>query len=118
MRVFELFEADFESDDPLRVKTTAALSQIKDDIDDSGYKGKFTVNALLAKLADNGVKLKHAQLLELIKEEPWSNFIADIKGDKVVFKGEPDEHTANEQPDETASTMDRMAKRAAKKKEM
>ena len=118
MKLFELFEAtDFESDDPLRVATTAVLSQIKSDISDTGYKGKFTVKALLSKLADNGVKLTHADLLELVKEEPWSNLIADIKGDKVVFKGEPDEHSANEQPDETADTMDRMAKRASKNKD-
>ena len=119
MRVLELFEApDFEDDDPLRVATTAVLSQIKSDIEDSAYKGKFTVKALLKKLADNGVKMTHAQLIELVKEEPWSNLISNIKGDKVMFKGEPDEHSGSEEPDDTSSTMDRMAKRAAKKQEM
>jgi hypothetical protein len=117
MRVYELFESDFEDDDPLRVATTAALAQIKADIDDSAYKGKFTVKALLNKLRDNGVKITHAQLLEIVKEEPWSNMIANVKGDKVKFKGEPDEHTDSEEPDDTSSTMDKMAKRAAKKQE-
>lgn len=118
MRVYELFEADFDNDDPLRVATTAALAQIKAGIDDSAYKGKFTVKALLEKLQDNGVKITHAQLLDIVKEEPWSNMIASVQGDKVMFKGEPDEHSGSEEPDETSSTMDKMAKRAAKKQEM
>jgi hypothetical protein len=100
------------------VATTAVLSQIKSDIADSAYKGKFTVKALLNKLADNGVKMSHAQLIELVKEEPWSNLISNIKGDKVMFKGDPDEHSGSEEPDDTTSTMDKMAKRAAKKQEM
>lgn len=119
MILYELFEAkDFEEDDPLRVATTAALAQIKADIDDSAYKGKFTVKALLKKLQDNGVKITHAQLLEIVKEEPWSNMISSLKGDKVMFKGEPDEHSDSEEPDDTSGTMDKMAKRAAKKQEM
>lgn len=119
MKLFELFEAeDFEQDDPLRVATTAVLSQIKSDIEDSAYKGKFTVKALLNKLSNNGVKISHAQLLELVKEEPWSNLISNVKGDKVMFKGDPDENSGSEEPDDTSSTMDKMAKRAAKNQEM
>ena len=119
MFVYELFESDdFEKDDPLRVATTAALAQIKADITDSAYKGKFTVKALLKKLQDNGVKITHAQLLEIVKEEPWSNMISSLKGDRVMFKGEPDEHSDSEEPDDTSGTMDKMAKRAAKKQEM
>ena len=115
MKLFELFESDFENDDPLRVATTAVLSQLKADIDDSAYKGKFTVKALLNKLADNGVKISHAQLLELVKEEPWSNLISNVQGDKVKFKGEPDEHSSSEEPDDTSGTMGKMAQRAANK---
>jgi hypothetical protein len=119
VRVLELFEApDFEDNDPLRIATTAVLTQIKSVIEDSAYKGKFTVKALLNKLADNGVKMSHAQLIELVKEEPWSNLISNITGDKVMFKGGPDEYSGSEEPDDTSSTMDRMAKRAAKKQEM
>lgn len=119
MILYELFEADdFEEDDPLRVATTAALAQIRADISDSAYKGKFTVKALLRKLQDNGVKITHAQLLEIVKEEPWSNMISSLKGDEVMFKGEPDEHSSSSEPDDTSGTMDKMAKRAAKKQEM
>jgi hypothetical protein len=116
VKLYELFESDdFENDDPVRVATTAVLSQLKADIDDSAYKGKFTVKALLSKLHDNGVKISHERLLELVKEEPWSNLISNVKGDDVKFKGEPDEHSGSEEPDDTSSTLDSMAKRAAKK---
>ena len=107
-----------EMDDPLRVATTATLSQIKSQIEDSAFKGKFSVKALISKLAQNGVHVNHEQLLDLVKEEPWSNLIADIKGDTVVFKGGPDASTDAEAPDESSDTMDKMAKRAAKKREM
>lgn len=118
MILYELFESsDFEEDDPLRVATTAALAQIKADIQDSAYKGKFTVKALLKKLKDNGVNITHGQLLEIIKEEPWSNMISSLKGDRVMFKGETDEHSSSSEPDDTSGTMDKMAKRAAKKQE-
>jgi hypothetical protein len=118
VKLFELFEADDSENDPLRIATTAVLSQIKADIDDSAYKGKFTVKALLSKLQANGVKIDREQLIELVKEEPWSNLISNVKGDDVMFKGEPDEHSGSEEPDDTSGTMDKMAKRAAKNQEM
>lgn len=116
MKLYELFDSGkFDKSDPIRVATTAILSQMKADIDDSAYKGKFTVKALLNKLHDNGVKISHARLLELVKEEPWSNLISNVKGDEVKFKGEPDEHSSSEEPDDTTDTLDKMADRAAKK---
>jgi len=112
---FFLHEDDFEDSDSLTVATVAILSQIKSDIEDSDYKGKITVNALLKKLADAGVRISHDQLLDVVKQEPWSNMIADINGDNVRFNGTPDEQTDNTQPDETTGTLDKMAKRATNK---
>lgn len=130
MKLYELFENDdFESDSPLRIATTATLAQIKSEITDTAYKGKFTVNALRKKLRDNGVNVTHEQLIELIKEEPWKNLISNIKGDQVIFKGEPEDTSVSsddeeydeeyDDSDESEYTMKRMADRAAKKsKEM
>lgn len=112
---FEVFEDDFSQDDPLRVATTAALSKIKSDIEDSGYKGEYKVKSLLSALADHGVRLSHEQLIKVSKQEPWSNLIANIKGDKVIFKGDPDSDGASIDPDETSGTMEKMADRAGKK---
>lgn len=118
----KLFEFDpkvdeFDKDDPLRVATTAALSRVRADIEDSAYKGKFTVDALKQELEKNGVRMNKAQMIELLKQEPWKNLISDIKGDKVLFKGDPDDDQSNMEPDDTTGTMKKMAKRSSKKHE-
>ena len=114
MRLYE-FEDDFEKDDPLRVETTAALSRIKASIEDSGYKGEYKIKSLLAALRDHGVHLDKERLIKVSKQEPWCNFIANLKGDNVIFKGEPVGDSENQDPDETTDTMEKMADRAGKK---
>lgn len=116
MRLYE-FEDDFSQDDPLRVATTAALSRIKADIEDSGYKGEYKVKSLLSALGKSGVNLTHEQLIKVSKQEPWSNLIANIKGDRVIFKGDPDSEGSAIDPDETTGTLDKMAKRSEKNHE-
>ncbi len=121
MKLYELFESDgeFQNGDPLRIATTAALAQIKSDIEDSAFKGKFTVKALLNKLRNNGVNINHDQLLDLVNEEPWSNLISNIQGDEVIFKGEFEETDGEGEPyDDSEAIVSNMAKRAAKKQEM
>lgn len=118
VKLYELFESDgeFQNGDPLRIATTAALAQIKSDIEDSAFKGKFTVKALLNKLRNNGVNINHDQLLDLVNEEPWSNLISNIQGDQVIFKGEFEETDDEGEPyDDSEEIVSNMAKRAAKK---
>lgn len=114
MRLYE-FEDDFSQDDPLRVATTAALSRIKADIEDSGYKGEYKVKSLLSALSKSGVNITHEQLIKVSKQAPWSNIIANIKGDRVIFKGDPDSDTSNTEPDDTTDTMKKMADRSKSK---
>jgi len=117
MRLFE-FDAevdDFDRNDPLRVATTAALSSARAEIEDSNYKGKFTLDALKQELEKHGVRLSKSQMIELSKQEPWKNLISDISGNKVVFKGDPNAHEDNMSPDETSDTLDKMADRSTKK---
>jgi len=116
MKLFEL-DAGLDNDAPLRVATAAALARVKSDIEDSAYKGEFKVKSLLKILHDYDVDIDHAQLIELSKEEPWSNLIANIKGDHVIFKGDPDESSNAMKPDETTDTLEKMAGRAGKKQE-
>jgi hypothetical protein len=121
VKLFELFESDdFEKDDPLRVATAAVLSQIKADIDDNSFKGKFTVNALLNKLLDNGINISKSSLIELVSEEPWRNLLTGVEGDNVVFKDEDEDELEDadmfdEVPDDSGGTVEKMAKRAANK---
>ncbi len=112
---FEVLEDEFESDDPLRVATTAALSRIKADIEDSGYKGEYKVKSLLSALRKSGVNISHEELIQVSKQEPWSNLIANIKGDRVIFKGDPDSDTSNTEPDDSTDTLKKMANRSEKK---
>lgn len=122
MRLFEIFESDsdFDESEPLRVATTAVLSKIKSEIDDSAYRSEFTVNALLSKLAAYGIRISHDQLIDLVDQEPWSNLISNIQGNQVVFKGSQEDDTSPEidDPDDSEATLDQMSKRATKKKEM
>jgi hypothetical protein len=114
MRLFE-FDEEFDQDDPLRVATTAALSHAKAEIEDTAYKGKYTLDTLQQELEKYDVRLSKAQMIELAKQEPWKNLISNISGEKVVFKGDPDEHSDNEEPDDTTDTLDKMADRSTKK---
>jgi hypothetical protein len=115
MKLYEMFES-FDDGDPLRVATTATLAQIKSDIEDDNFKGKFTVNTLLAKLRNNGVRISKDQLIELVGEEPWSNLISNANNDTVEFKdaesdiGVDDSDLGNDQ-----YNLEKMSKRAAKK---
>ena len=54
----------------------------------------------------------------MIKNPPLKNIIANVQGDRVVFKGEEqetDDNLAVDQ-DETSDTLEKMAKRAEKKR--
>lgn len=121
MRLYELYlqeadkEADFEPNDPLRVSVTSVLGDIKAGIKDTDYRGEYKISSLLNRLRDNGVKMSKSDLIKVIKQEPWKNFISNIKGDHVVFLGEPDDGSANTEPDTSQDTMTKMADRAGKK---
>lgn len=121
MKIYELFENnDFDEGDPLRVATAATLAQIKSDISDAAYKGEFTVNALLNKLRNNGVNIARDQLPDLVSEEPWSNLISNIEGNRVIFKSDSeDDSNIDDGPEDSENTMKMMADRAVKRpKEM
>jgi hypothetical protein len=115
MKLYEMFE-DPDDGDPLRVATTATLAQIKSEIEDTNFKGKFTVNTLLAKLRDNGVKITKDQLIELVSEEPWSNLISNVNSDTVEFKDEESDVEVDDSDfEDDQYNLEQMSKRAAKK---
>jgi hypothetical protein len=117
MKLYELTESDDLSSNPMRVATTAALAGIKAKIEDTGYKGEYKVKSLLHTLRKHGISLNKEELIKSIKQPPWSNLIADIKGDRVIFKGEAEPDSASMDPDETTGTLEKMADRAGKAQE-
>lgn len=53
----------------------------------------------------------------MVDEEPLKNLIANVKGDKVIFKGHGDSDSEVEEPDQSTDTLKKMAKRAEKKRD-
>ena len=87
MRFHEfIIEADIGDDNPLRVKITSLLSQLRARQKESGAKKPYSVQAVLNLLHKDGVKLSKDDLYDIIKDDPIKNIISDFdKG--VHFKG-------------------------------
>lgn len=87
MRFREFIKEDTDIDDnPLRVKITSLLSQLRASYEDSGAKKPYTTNAVLQILRKDGVNLSKDDLYDIIKDDPIKNIISDF--DKNVhFKG-------------------------------
>jgi hypothetical protein len=118
MRLFE-FAGDIApgEDDPLAIEITAVVSQIVSRIEDTDSKERMSVKALLNKLDDADINISEEQLRDMIKHEPLSNLIANIQGDKVIFKGQTDEPNDAFEPDASTKTLKKMAKRAEKERD-
>ena len=113
MRLYE-----FIDDDSMRVKLTGIISQIHAKSQDQGFKKPFSLTALLNILNASGIPLDEQQFREMVKEDPLKNLISNIKGNSVIFKGEGD--TADdemEEPGADTNVLDKMAKRAANKRD-
>lgn len=109
MRLFEL-----AGPDPLTVRLISVISQLLGDMKTGEAKTDWTVDELLDHLQDNDITLDKSDLYDMIKQPPLNNFITNIQGDSVVFKGQQEDVGA--QPDETENqkVVDQMAQSAMK----
>lgn len=112
MKIRELFESNDNSEE---IKLLGALEQVRGRIKDTGATSKISLEALLASLSKLGINLDEKQFREMSAQEPLKNIIANVAGDKVVFIGQSDSDTDALDTDNTSSTLEKMAKRAAKK---
>lgn len=118
MKIFEILKESDVSDNALPVKLTAIVSQIHSSSRDQGFKKPFSLKAMLNKLRDNDISLSAQQFREMIEEDPLKNLIANVKGDDIIFKGDKDSSNDElETPDANTNTLDKMAKRAADKRD-
>jgi hypothetical protein len=109
MRLYE-----FESDDPLRVKLTAVVSQLRGRLEDTAAKKPFSTDALLDMLRDEDIEVSKDDLFDMIKEPPLKNLIKNISGNKVIFKGQRDsDKKSDSDKDDNKDTVEKMAKSAA-----
>lgn len=101
----------------MQVKLTGIISQLHGRLNDTATKEPLSLKSLLSILNKNGISLSSEQFRNMIKSEPLSNLIADVKGDDVIFKGDEMPDSDVESPDQTTDTLDKMAHRAAKKRD-
>lgn len=112
----KLYEFDDIDRDAIRI--TGIVSQLLSRIKDTDFKGKYSLKSLLNTLSEKGYDIDRGEFLDMIKNPPLKNIIANVQGDRVVFKGEEqetDDNLAVDQ-DETSDTLEKMAKRAEKKR--
>lgn len=110
------------SDDQLndmQIKLVGIINQIYGRITDTGTHKPYSLKSLLTTLSNQGITLSPYQFREMIKTPPLNNLIANVKGDDVIFKGQTDvdDNSDVEAPDATTDTLDKMSKRAAKKRD-
>lgn len=104
-----LFELE---SDPLDIKLAATTSQLKSDIDSGKRKSDWTVEELLNFYKNNDIIVDKSDLYDLIKKSPLNKSIANIQGDRVIFKGQ--ESAPDLEPDESKKIVAKMAKQAMK----
>ncbi len=108
---------EFETNDHDAIMLTGIVSQILSRINDTGFKKEYSLDSLLNTFSDKGYDIDREEFLDMIKNPPLKNLISNVKGDKVVFKGEEESTDDSEavDMDQTSDTLEKMAKRASKK---
>ena len=83
MFLFELFNTD-----PLTVRLVAVTSQLVSAIDSGSQHAKWTVDELLDYFKINDIIVDKTDLYDMIQKPPLNHSIANIEGEKVIFKGQ------------------------------
>lgn len=92
MRLYEL-----ESADAIKPRLVAIADQLHSDLENGEIKDDFALEELLQYFSDYDIVLDKADLFNMIKQPPLDKVIANIQGDKVVFKGKEDLENAPDQ---------------------
>lgn len=113
MRIFEI-----DDNDPLRVKLTAIVSQLRSEIKKSGFKKPYSLKAMISRLRDQGIAFSEQQFRDMAEQEPLSNLISNVDGDTVTFRGtSTDDDNDAIAPGPESKTLEKMAGRAADKRD-
>ena len=112
MYLFEL-----EGEGPIVAKIITTSDQLATDIKLGKVKPDWTVDELLAYYSKYNVVLSKDDLYNMIKQAPLKNYITNIQGDNVVFKGQQKKPAMSgppPAPEDQKKVVAKMAKRAAK----
>ncbi len=115
MKIRELFED--ESSEDLSLKLSAAMNQIASRVIDTGSKSKMNLTAILNMLHEMGINVSEQQFREMVVNDPLKNIVANVEGDDVTFIGQRKETSTSIKPNQSTDTLEKMAKRAANKRD-
>lgn len=115
MKIRELLAEDADPGEDM-LKLYAILSQIAGRIKDTGSDSPMSLTAILDILNESGLNITDEQFREMYVNPPLSGVIAGVEGDDVTFVGQRKETSAAIKPDQSTATLEKMAKRAEKKR--
>ena len=115
MKITELLEGSSEED--VLIKMAAALTQIASRVKDTGTNSKMSLTALINILNGIGVHITDKEFRDVVAAPPLNSIIAGVEGDKVTFIGQRGETSDSVKPDQSTATLEKMAKRAASKRD-
>ncbi len=111
-----LFEFDQKQNSAMIAQVVALTNQLQQEIEDGEVDANnYSVDDLLDYFQQYDIILDVNDLYNMIKVPPLKDVITNIKGDKVVFKGFPDNTTLDAPEGEDKKTVAKMAKHALKK---
>jgi hypothetical protein len=97
---------------PLLIRLAASTSQLKGEIDAGSEKPDWTTDELLDYYRSNDIPIDRSLLLSIVTKPPLNKWIANIQGDTVVFKGQDEGVTSDE--DQNQEVVQQMAQNAMK----
>jgi len=103
--------------EPLIAQIIAVTGQLATDVQNKKVKQDWTVDELLNYFRKFNINLSKQDLYSMVKQEPIKNFITNIQGDRVVFKGQKNKPALDgppPAPEDQKKVVKQMAKKAMK----
>ena len=100
-----------------QAKLVALAEFLSGRLEDTAAEVGISTKAFLQMAARVGVIVDRDDLMDLVEKEPLNNLVSRVEQDKIIFKGS-DPGSAEQSGmsvDQAQKTVDKMAKRAAKK---
>lgn len=93
------------------------MNQIAGRVVDTGTQSPTNITSIINKLSDMGIHISEKQFREMVANDPLKNIVANVSGDDVTFIGQRKETSSAIKPDQSTATLEKMAKRAADKRD-
>jgi len=104
-----------EFQDPNTVRLVALAKFLRGRAQDTQSVKPTSVDTFIGIARDMGIDFTAERLQTLVTKDPLRNIIANIEGNNIIWKGSEETVAPTMGVDQARDTVDRMAKRAAKK---